>query len=320
MKAIVFPGQGSQFVGMGYDLYSSFSEAKEVFEEVDDTLEQNLSKIMFEGPEETLILTENTQPAIMAVGMAIIKILKRRGFRIESIVDILAGHSLGEYTALAAAESLSLKDVSLLLKVRGRAMQDAVPNGQGSMAAILGLSIKEVIEVIEQNQLKEKVYPANDNAEAQVVISGLKNNIKESLEVFLENGAKKALQLSVSAPFHCPLMKPAKEIMLETIKNVNLMEPLIPVLSNVKVNSEKSVDGIKHNLINQVTEMVRWREIMIKLEKEGVSDFYEIGSGSVLSNLAKRSCPSFNRKSINGKSSVDDFLSFLDKWGIEWLT
>ena len=313
MKAIVFPGQGSQFVGMGYDLYSSFSEAKDVFEEVDDTLEQNLSKIMFEGPEETLTLTENTQPAIMAVGMAIIKILKRRGFRIESIADILAGHSLGEYTALAAAESLSLKDVSLLLKVRGRAMQDAVPNGQGSMAAILGLSIKEVIEVIEQNQLKEKVFPANDNAEAQVVISGLKNNIKESLEVFLENGAKKALRLSVSAPFHCPLMKPAKEIMFETIKNVNLVEPLIPVLSNVKVNSEKSVDLIKHNLINQVTEMVRWREIMIKLEKEGVSDFYEIGSGSVLSNLAKRSCPSFNRKSINSKSSVDDFLSFLDK-------
>ena len=313
MRTIVFPGKGSQFVVMGSDLFSSFSEAKEVFEEVDDTLEQNLSKIMFEGPEETLTLTENTQPAIMAVGIAVVKILKKRGFRIDIISDILAGHSLGEYTALAAAESLSLKDVSLLLKIRGKAMQDAVPNGQGSMAAILGLSIKEIIQVIQENQLNEKVFPANDNAEAQVVISGLKNNIEDSLEIFLKNGAKKALQLSVSAPFHCPLMSPAKEIMSETIKNINLLDPVIPVLSNVKVNSEGSIDGIKDNLINQVTEMVRWREIMIKLEKEGVIDFYEIGSGSVLSNLAKRSCPSFNRWSINSKSSIEDFLSFLDR-------
>ena len=319
MKAIVFPGQGSQFVGMGHDLYASFSEAKEVFEEVDDTLEQNLSKIMFEGPEETLTLTENTQPAIMAVGMAIIKILKCRGFRIDLISDILAGHSLGEYTALAASESLSLKDVSLLLKVRGKAMQGAVPNGQGSMAAILGLSIKEVIDIIEENKLKDKVFPANDNAEAQVVISGLKNNIEESLDIFLKNGAKKALQLSVSAPFHCPLMNPAKEIMSEAIKSVDLLKPVVPVLSNVKVNSEESIDGIKDNLINQVTEIVRWREIMMKLEEEAVTDFYEIGSGSVLSNLAKRSCPSFNRKSVNNKSSVDDFLLLLDKWGVEWL-
>ena len=315
MKAIVFPGQGSQFVGMGQDLSNSFPEAKEVFEEVDDTLQQNLSKIMFDGPDDILTLTENTQPAIMAVGIAIIAILKKRGLNVDLISNIMAGHSLGEYTALAAAESLSLKDVSLLLKTRGKAMQDAVPKGQGAMAAILGLSIKEVIQVINANELNEKVFPANDNADAQVVISGLNNNIEDSLEIFTKNGAKKALKLSVSAPFHCPLMEPAKMVMKQTLDLTELYKPIVPVLSNVSVESESSIEGIKNNLINQVTEMVRWREIMIRFEQDGVNDFYEIGSGSVLSNLAKRSCPSFNRKSINDKPSVENFLHSLDKRG-----
>ena len=319
MKAIVFPGQGSQFVGMGKDLCNSFPEAKEIFEEVDDTLQQNLSQIMFDGPDEILTLTENTQPAIMSVGIAIIAILKKRGFKIDLLSNILAGHSLGEYTALAAADSLSLKDVSLLLKARGKAMQDAVPKGQGAMAAILGLSIKEVIQVINTNGLNEKVFPANDNADAQVVISGLKNYIEDSLEIFTKNGAKKALKLSVSAPFHCPLMKPAKIVMEKTLDSTELHKPIIPVLSNVSVESESSTEEIKSNLINQITELVRWRETMIRFEQDGVIDFYEIGSGSVLSNLAKRSCPSFNRKSINDKSSVEDFLYSLDKWGTKWL-
>ena len=313
MKAIVFPGQGSQFVGMGQDLSNSFPEAKEVFEEVDDTLQQNLSKIMFDGPDDILTLTENTQPAIMAVGIAIIAILKKRGLNVDLISNIMAGHSLGEYTALAAAESLSLKDVSLLLKTRGKAMQDAVPKGQGAMAAILGLSIKEVIQVINTNGLNEKVFPANDNADAQVVISGLKNYIEDSLEIFTKNGAKKALKLSVSAPFHCPLMEPAKLVMEQALNSTELYKPIVPVLSNVSVESESSTEEIKSNLINQITELVRWREIMIRFEQDGVIDFYEIGSGSVLSNLAKRSCPSFNRKSINDKSSVEDFLYSLDK-------
>ena len=319
MKAIVFPGQGSQFVGMGQDLYNSFPEAKEIFEEVDDTLQQNLSQIMFDGPDEILTLTENTQPAIMSVGIAIIAILKKRGFKIDLLSNILAGHSLGEYTALAAADSLSLKDVSLLLKARGKAMQDAVPKGKGAMAAILGLSIKEVIQVINANELNEKIFPANDNADAQVVISGLNNNIEDSLEIFTKNGAKKALKLSVSAPFHCPLMEPAKMVMKQTLDSTELYKPIVPVLSNVSVESESSIEGIKNNLINQVTEMVRWREIMIRFEQDGVSDFYEIGSGSVLSNLAKRSCPSFNRKSINNKPSVENFLHSLDKRGTKWL-
>ena len=319
MKAIVFPGQGSQFVGMGQDLCNSFPEAKEIFEEVDDTLQQNLSQIMFDGPDEILTLTENTQPAIMSVGIAIIAILKKRGFKIDLLSNILAGHSLGEYTALAAADSLSLKDVSLLLKARGKAMQDAVPKGKGAMAAILGLSIKEVIQVINANELNEKIFPANDNADAQVVISGLNNNIEDSLEIFTKNGAKKALKLSVSAPFHCPLMEPAKMVMKQTLDSTELYKPIVPVLSNVSVESESSIEKIKNNLINQVTEMVRWREIMIRFEQDGVSDFYEIGSGSVLSNLAKRSCPSFNRKSINNKPSVENFLHSLDKRGTKWL-
>ena len=312
MIAIVFPGQGSQFIGMGQDLSISFPEARKVFEEVDDTLKENLSKIMFEGPNEDLTLTENTQPAIMAVGMAVIMILKNRGHEISAISNVLAGHSLGEYTALAASESLSIRDTSLLLKARGRAMQNSVPKGKGSMAAILGLNINEVINVINDFKLKEKVFPANDNAAGQVVISGLKNDVEESLEIFLKNGAKKALQLSVSAPFHCPLMNHAKEVIKETLDGMTLKKPLVPVLSNVTVKSTSSVNEMKDNLVNQVTEMVRWREIMIELNDRGVSNFYEIGTGSVLSNLAKRSYPSFNRKSINNQSSVEGFLTLLE--------
>ncbi len=312
MIAIVFPGQGSQFIGMGKDLSISFPEARKVFEEVDDTLEQNLSKIMFEGSNEELTLTENTQPAIMAVGMAVIMILKKRGHGISSISNVLAGHSLGEYTALAASESLSIRDTSLLLKARGRAMQDSVPKGKGSMAAILGLSINQVINIITDFKLKEKVFPANDNADGQVVISGLKSDVEESLEIFLKNGAKKALKISVSAPFHCPLMNHAKDVIKETLDGITLKVPLVPVLSNVTVQSTSSVNEIKDNLVNQVTEMVRWREIMVELNSRGVSNFYEIGTGSVLSNLAKRSCPSFSRKSINNQSSVEDFLTSLE--------
>ena len=191
-------------------------------------------------------------------------------------------------------------------------MQAAVPKGQGSMAAVLGLSVDKVIEVINKNNLDKKVYPANDNADLQVVISGLKIDIENSLDIFLKNGAKKAIQLSVSAPFHCPLMQPAKEIMGETLKNVNLLEPIVPVVSNVTVESNNVTSKIKDNLINQVTEMVRWRETMARFNNNGVIDYSEIGSGAVLSNLAKRSCPSFNRRPVNDKTSVESFLSYLD--------
>ena len=309
MKAFVFPGQGSQYVGMGLDLSESFTEAKHVFEEIDDTLEQNLSKIMFEGPEEELILTENTQPALMATSIAVVEILKKRGFEISGV---LAGHSLGEYTALTASNSFSIKDAALILKVRGKAMQNSVGKNKGSMAAILGLNIDQILEIISKNELQDNVFVANDNADGQVVLSGLKEYIESSLEIFKENGARKAMKLAVSAPFHCPLMRPAQEIMEKSLSTIKLDKPSVPVISNVTVDFSSDENQIKNNLVNQVTEMVRWRETMIKFMDLGVEELYEIGSGSVLSNLAKRSCPSFKRKSAGNKESVENLLLELD--------
>ena len=309
MRAFVFPGQGSQYVGMGLDLSETFPEAKYVFEEIDDTLEQNLSRVMFEGPEEELILTENTQPALMAVSIAITEIIKKRGFTISGV---MAGHSLGEYSALTAANSLTLKDAALTLKIRGKAMQSSVPKNRGSMAAILGLNYDQILEIIISNNLQDTVFIANDNADGQVVLSGLKENIENSLHIFKENGARKAMQLAVSAPFHCPLMRPAQEIMQKSLSSIKVQKPDVPVISNVTVDISEDENQIKNNLVNQVTEMVRWRETMTKFVDMGVEELYEIGSGSVLSNLAKRSCPSFKRMSIGSKESVENLLLEFD--------
>ena len=309
MRAFVFPGQGSQYVGMGLDLSETFPEAKHVFEEIDDTLEQNLSRVMFEGPEEELILTENTQPALMAVSIAITEIIKKRGFIISGV---MAGHSLGEYSALTAANSLTLKDAALTLKIRGKAMQSSVPKNRGSMAAILGLNYDQILEIIINNNLQDTVFIANDNADGQVVLSGLKENIEKSLHIFQENGARKAMQLAVSAPFHCPLMRPAQEIMQKSLSSIKVQKPDVPVISNVTVDISEDENQIKNNLVNQVTEMVRWRETMTKFVDMGVEELYEIGSGSVLSNLAKRSCPSFKRMSAGNKESVENLLLEFD--------
>ena len=309
MRAFVFPGQGSQYVGMGLDLSETFPEAKHVFEEIDDTLEQNLSRVMFEGPEEELILTENTQPALMAVSIAITEIIKKRGFIISGV---MAGHSLGEYSALTVANSLTLKDAALTLKIRGKAMQSSVPKNRGSMAAILGLNYDQILEIIISNNLQDTVFIANDNADGQVVLSGLKENIENSLHIFKENGARKAMQLAVSAPFHCPLMRPAQEIMQKSLSSIKVQKPDVPVISNVTVDISEDENQIKNNLVNQVTEMVRWRETMTKFVDMGVEELYEIGSGSVLSNLAKRSCPSYKRMSAGSKVSVENLLLEFD--------
>ena len=309
MRAFVFPGQGSQYVGMGLDLSETFPEAKHVFEEIDDTLEQNLSRVMFEGPEEELILTENTQPALMAVSIAITEIIKKRGFIISGV---MAGHSLGEYSALTASNSLTLKDAALTLKIRGKAMQSSVPKNRGSMAAILGLNYDQILEIIINNNLQDTVFIANANADGQVVLSGLKENIENSLHIFKENGARKAMQLAVSAPFHCPLMRPAQEIMEKSLSSIKVQKPDVPVISNVTVDISEDENQIKNNLVNQVTEMVRWRETMTKFVDMGVEELYEIGSGSVLSNLAKRSCPSFKRMSAGNKESVENLLLEFD--------
>ena len=224
----------------------------------------------------------------------------------------MMGHSLGEYTALTASNSFSIKDAALTLKIRGKAMQSSVGKNKGSMAAILGLNIDQIEEIIIKNKLQDYVFIANDNADGQVVLSGLKEDIESSLEIFKENGARKAMKLAVSAPFHCPLMSPAQEIMEKSLSSIKLNTPDVPVISNVTVDFSNDEDQIKNNLVNQVTKMVRWRETMIKFIDLGVKEFYEIGSGSVLSNLAKRSCPSFKRKSAGNKESLESLLLELD--------
>ena len=219
MKSLVFPGQGSQYVGMGKDLLDSFPEIKVTFDEVNDALDQNLSGLMFDGPEDKLILTENAQPAIMSIGIATIEILKSRGFVVDKISNISAGHSLGEYTSLTALRSLSLTDTAKLLRLRGRAMQNSFPNGEGAMAAILGLDIDEVIETIESSEIKNVCQVANDNAPGQIVISGEINAVNDIITLLKDKGAKKAIKLPVSAPFHCELMNDAKDIMKNEIYN-----------------------------------------------------------------------------------------------------
>ena len=308
MKSIVFPGQGSQYVGMGKDLYDTFPEIKVIFEEVDDALQQKLSHIIFEGPENDLTLTENAQPAIMTIGISVISILKLRGFTVDRIADISAGHSLGEYTSLTALESLSLSDSAKLLKLRGRAMQDAFPYGKGAMAAILGLDINEVKETINNSRTDNVCQVANDNAPGQIVISGEASSVDHIIDLLKEKGAKKAIKLPVSAPFHCDLMDNAKLIMQNEFTNINLSKPSIPIIQNTTVNATQDTETIKVNLINQVTETVRWRETMDKFNELGVETLIEVGAGNVLSNLAKRNNPNLQRFTLNSKESIENFM------------
>ncbi len=310
MRAIVFPGQGSQFVGMGKDLANSFIVAKRVFEEINDALNQDLYRIMTEGPEEELILTENAQPAIMAVGIAMIRVLKEEGYNINQFSNITSGHSLGEYTSLTAAESITLCDSSKLLKIRGQAMQNAVPKNKGIMAAVLGLNIDEVENALEFDY-GGICEVANDNAKGQIVISGQAEAVTNAIEDLLNIGAKKVIKLPVSAPFHCSLMMPAKEKMVEELKKINLTSPLIPVISNFTAEPTRDTKLLKENLINQVDGMVRWREIMQKIVKLGFKEIVEFGSGSVLINLAKRNSPSLNRLSICDSNSLQEFIKKL---------
>ena len=308
MKSLVFPGQGSQYVGMGKDLYDCFPEIKVIFEEVDDALEQKLSDIIFEGPENDLTLTENAQPAIMTIGISVINILKLRGFTVDKIANISAGHSLGEYTSLTALDSLSLTDAAKLLKLRGKAMQDSFPTGKGAMAAILGLDINDVKETINTSKTNNVCQVANDNAPGQIVISGETSSVDHIIGLLKEKGAKKAIKLPVSAPFHCDLMDNAKLVMQNELTKINLSKPNIPIVQNTTVNATQDIETIKINLINQVTETVRWRETMEKFIELGVESIIEVGAGNVLSNLAKRSCPNLQRFALNSKESIENFM------------
>jgi [acyl-carrier-protein] S-malonyltransferase len=288
-RAFVFPGQGSQAVGMGAALAEAFADAREVFEEVDDALSQRLSRIMFEGPDSELVLTENAQPALMAVSLAVVRVLEREGgLALVDKAAFVAGHSLGEYSALAAAGAISVADTARLLKRRGQAMQEAVPIGQGAMAALLGLDLAAVRDVAEAAAQGEVCAPANDNAEGQVVISGDAAAVARAVELATEKGAKRAIMLSVSAPFHCALMAPAADVMAKALAEATIRPPRPPLVANVTAEAADDPDTIRQLLVAQVTAMVRWRESVLMMRDHGVDTLVELGAGKVLTGLTRR--------------------------------
>ncbi len=288
-RAFVFPGQASQAVGMGADLAAAFPTAREVFEEVDDALGQRLSRLMFEGPGEELILTENAQPAIVAVSLAVVRVLERDGgFRLAEKAHFVAGHSMGEYSALGATGALSVADAVRLVKRRGRAMQEAVPVGEGAMAALIGLDLEAASQVAEAAAQGEVCVPANDNAPGQVVVSGHRSAVERAVEIAPDKGARRAVMLPVSAPFHCPLMAPAADVMAEALAEVTMLPPSLALVANVTAAPVVEPETIRGLLVQQVTAMVRWRESVLRMKEEGVETLVELGAGKVLSGLIRR--------------------------------
>ena len=308
-RAFVFPGQGSQEVGMGRELSEAFTAARLVFEEIDDALQQKLSSIIFNGPGEKLILTENAQPALMAVSIAVIRVLEEQGnFRIAQKANYVAGHSLGEYSALTSVKSLELADCARLLKTRGKAMQAAVPLGKGAMAAILGLPLKDVEEVVLEASQNEICEVANDNSDGQVVVSGNVSAVERSIEIAKKKGAKRGILLPVSAPFHCQLMQSAADVMKDALESSSLSIPELPVITNVNAQPVRDPDEIRDLLIEQVTKKVRWRESIIALSDLGVEHIFEIGSGKVLCGLTRRINSDLKAQTITTPAEVDSFL------------
>jgi [acyl-carrier-protein] S-malonyltransferase len=309
--AFTFPGQGSQAVGMGKDLAEAFPEARKVFEEVDDALGEKLSKLIWEGPEETLTLTANAQPALMAVSLAAVRALEARGFSLKDKVAYVAGHSLGEYSALAAAGFVSVADAARLLRIRGNAMQSAVPVGEGAMAAIIGLDQPQVETACAEAAKGSVCQIANDNGGGQLVISGAKGAVERAAALCTEKGAKRALMLQVSAPFHSALMAPAAEAMRAALADVQKHAPVVPVISNVAVMPSSDPDEIARRLVEQVTGRVRWRETVEWFGANGVTTLYEVGAGKVLSGLARRINRDIAVSAINGPADVDAALAAL---------
>ena len=287
--AFIFPGQGSQAVGMGAELAKAYAPARAVFAEIDEALGQSLSTLIWVGPEDQLTLTENAQPALMAVSLAVIRVLEaEKGLSLKESVTFVAGHSLGEYSALAAAGSLSLADTARLLKTRGQAMQAAVPVGEGAMAALLGADLSQAQELAKAASEGEVCAAANDNAPGQVVISGTRTAIERAVALAPKFGARRAVLLPVSAPFHCALMQPAAQVMQEALSKVKISAPSVPLVANVLASAISDPEAIRARLIEQVTGMVRWRESMLYLRDQGVDSLYEIGAGRVLTGLARR--------------------------------
>ena len=310
-RALLFPGQGSQYLGMGKSLAEASADARSVFEEVNDALSQDLSKIMWGDDENALRLTENTQPALMAHSMAIIRILEKSGHAVCDMASHAAGHSLGEYSALCAVGSLSLADTANLLKLRGQAMQRAVPVGEGAMAAILGLELTELRAISDEAAGEEICVTANDNAPGQVVISGHKVAVERAIELAKERGAKRGILLPVSAPFHCPLMQPAADEMRKALADVKINEPLLPVIANVIAEPVTDAESIRVLLAEQVTGAVRWRETIVSMPDLGVDRAVEIGSGKVLSGLMRRIDRTIETTNIQDIDDVDAFLATL---------
>jgi [acyl-carrier-protein] S-malonyltransferase len=287
--AFVFPGQGSQAVGMGKALADAFAPARAVFDEVDEALGEKLSRLIWEGPADTLTLTENAQPALMAMSLAVVRVLQAEaGLDLKRDAQFVAGHSLGEYSALAAAGAFSLADTARLLRARGRAMQKAVPVGTGAMAALLGLDFDQAAAVAAEAAQGEVCQAANDNGGGQVVVSGTKAAVERAVDIAKGKGAKRAMLLPVSAPFHCALMRPAADAMAEALSGVAVKAPVVPLVANVLARPISEPAEIVRRLVEQVTGMVRWRESVTFMAGAGVTTFYEIGAGKVLSGLVKR--------------------------------
>lgn len=316
-RAFVFPGQGSQAVGMGQSLAAAFPAARRLFDEIDEALAQPLSRLMFDGPEEELVLTENAQPALMAASLAVIRVLEAEGgFDIARHAAFVAGHSLGEYSALAASGALSVGDAARLLKLRGRAMQRAVPVGEGAMAALIGLDAEAARMVaaaaaragIEHDEV---CAVANDNAPGQAVVSGHRGAVERAVAIAREHGARRAVMLPVSAPFHSPLLAPAAEAMAAALAQVELRRPAAPLVANVTARPTGDPAEIKRLLIEQVTAMVRWRESVLFLAESGVEEVVEIGAGRVLAGLVKRIAPALAARSVGAPAEAEALIAEL---------
>ena len=316
VHAFIFPGQGSQAVGMGRDLAAAFAPARAVFEEVDEVLKQKLSKLMFEGPIEELTLTENAQPALMAVSLAVLRVLEAEGgITLKEKAAVVAGHSLGEYSALAAAHAFSIADTAVLLKLRGQSMQLAVPAGQGAMAALLGVELELAREICMEAEKsvsgREIVACANDNGGGQVVISGHKAAVERAIDISKTKGVKRAMLLPVSAPFHCGLMAPAADAMAEAFANTPPRSPIVPLVANASAAKVTDPAEIRDLLVQQITATVRWRESVLTMIGLGVDSFVELGTGKVLAGLVKRIAPDAATFSAGSPADIEALLKVL---------